>query len=89
MFNNLAYWIFLVFAVTNTFAGVWTYFYIPESGGRSFEENQAFFDAARDGGTWRVSNIIKGEFKYMPYPKPDGQDGESQPLLQRVVDQTQ
>jgi len=38
-FNNLKYWLFLVFAVTNSFAGWWTWEYTPESGGRSFEEN--------------------------------------------------
>lgn len=89
MFNNLKYWIFLVFAVTNTFAGVWTYFYTPESGGRSFEENQRFFELASDRGSWRVGRVADGEYKYMPYPKPDGRDGETQPLLQRIVDQVQ
>jgi len=87
LFNNLDYWIFLVFAVTNTIAGVWTYFYLPESGGRTFEENQEFFDAASDEKSWRVGKVRKGEYLHMPYPKPDGQDGESQPLLQRVQDQ--
>ncbi|KAI6852045.1 general substrate transporter [Hortaea werneckii] len=87
LFNNLDYWIFLVFAATNTFAGVWTFFYIPETGGRTFEENQEFFNAAKDEGTWVVGNVRKGEYKYMPYPKPDGEDGESQPLLQRIREQ--
>lgn len=89
MFNNLQYWIFLVFALTNTFAGVWSYLYIPETGGRSFEENQEFFEAAKEKGSWRVMKIGKGEYKYLPYPKPEGQDGETQPLLQRVIDQVQ
>ena len=87
LFNNLNYWIFLVFAITNTFAGVWTYIYQPECGGRSFEENQEFFEDAKEAGTWRVAKVKKGEYKKLPYPKPDGQDGESQPLLQRVRDQ--
>ncbi|KAK5706562.1 hypothetical protein LTR97_001552 [Elasticomyces elasticus] len=87
LFNNLKYWLFLVFALTNTFAGVWTYFYQPETGGRSFEENQEFFDAARKEGNWRVSKVLDGEFRKLPYPKPDGQDGETQPLLARVRDQ--
>ena len=87
MFNNLKYYIFLVFALTNTFAGVWTWAYCPESGGRSFEENQKFFEDAKEEGTWRVSKVDGGEFKYMPYPKPDGEDGESQPLLRRVAEQ--
>lgn len=87
MFNNLKYYIFLVFALSNTFAGVWTYLYCPESGGRSFEENQEFFENAKEEGTWRVSKVEKGRFKYLPYPKPDGVDGETQPLLRRVRDQ--
>jgi sugar porter (SP) family MFS transporter len=87
LFNNLDYWLFLVFGATNLFAGAWTYLYTPESGGRSFEENQEFFDSAKEEGTWRVGKVRKGEFKYMPYPKPDGEDGESQPLLQRVREQ--
>lgn len=87
LFNNLKYWLFLVFAITNTFAGVWTYLYCPESGGRSFEENQEFFESAREEGSWRVSKVHKGEFRHMPYPKPEGEDGESQPLLHRIRDQ--
>lgn len=87
MFNNLKYWIFLIFAVTNTFAGTWTYLYCPESGGRSFEENQEFFDSAKEEKTWNVNKVDEGKFKYLPYPKPEGGDGESQPLLQRVEDQ--
>ena len=87
MFNNLKYYIFLVFAFTNAFAGVWTYFYCPESGGRSFEENQEFFDKAMEEDTWVVNRVDKGRFRYLPYPKPDGEDGETQPLLQRIADQ--
>ncbi|KAF2722192.1 general substrate transporter [Polychaeton citri CBS 116435] len=89
IFNNLHYWIFFIFGFSNMFAGLWTYLYCPESGGRSFEENQEFFKAAQDAGTWRVGKVSDGEFKKLPYPKPDGQDGESQPLLQRVRDQVQ
>jgi hypothetical protein len=87
MFNNLKYWIFLVFGGTNIFAGVWTYLYCPESGGRSFEENQEFFDSAKEEKSWNVNKVDGGKFKWLPYPKPDGTDGESQPLLQRVQDQ--
>jgi len=83
----LKYWLFLVFAMTNTFAGVWTYFYQPETGGRSFEENQEFFDEAREAGSWRVGKVRDGEFRNLPYPKPDGEEGETQPLLERVRDQ--
>lgn len=89
LFNSLDYFLFLIFAATNTFAGVWTLFYLPESGGRSFEENLDFFEAAKEEGTWRVSKVRKGEWKYLPYPKPDGRGGESQPLLRRIQDQAQ
>lgn len=85
MFNNLNYWLFLVFGATNLFAGAWTYFYQPECGGRSFEENQEFFEEAKSHGTWRVDKIKRGEFKRMPYPSSD--DGETAPLLSRVRDQ--
>lgn len=87
MFNNLKYWIFLVFAITNLFAGAWTYLYCPESGGRSFEENQEFFEKAKDEKSWRIGKIEKGKYRKLPYPKPDGEDGESQPLLSRIADQ--
>lgn len=86
LFNNLNFWIFLVFAATNLFAGGWTYLYQPESGGRSFEENQKFFEEATKAGTWRVSKVSDGEYKNMPLVK-DRETGETEPLLQRVRDQ--
>ena len=89
LFNNLSYKLFAVFAATNLFAGVWTFFYMPETGGRSFDENLEFFEKAKEEGTWRVAKVGKGQWKIMPYPKPDGQDGESQPLLRRVADQVE
>ena len=89
MFNNLKFWIYLVFAATNAFAGTWTYLYTPETGGRSFEENQEFFEQAKEEGSWRVGLVQDGQFRYLPYPKPDGQDGERQPLLRRIVDQVE
>jgi len=87
LFNNLNYLLFAVFAATNLFAGAWTYFYQPESGGRSFEENGEFFEEAKKAGTWRVAKVAKGEFKKMPFPK--GDDGEEQPLLSRVRQQAE
>lgn len=87
LFNNLKYWFFLVLAFTNTFAGVWTWLYCPESGGRSFEENQGFFEEAKEAGTWRVGAVKKGEYKKMPYPAKEDEEGESAPLLRRVQDQ--
>ncbi|KAI9880534.1 MAG: hypothetical protein M1830_002574 [Pleopsidium flavum] len=81
-FNNLKYWLFLVFAVTNGFAGWWTWAYSPETGGRSFEENQQFFTDAKDDKTWLVAKVGKGEYKRMPkQEEADGEDGESAPLL--------
>ncbi|TVY57720.1 putative metabolite transport protein, partial [Lachnellula suecica] len=60
-FNNLKYWLFLVFGVTNAFAGWWTWRYSPESGGRSFEENQEFFDSAQEDGSWVVRKVDGGK----------------------------
>ncbi|KAF2190695.1 MFS monosaccharide transporter-like protein [Zopfia rhizophila CBS 207.26] len=92
MFNNLSYFIFIVFAGTNAVAGLWTWIYLPESGGRSFEENQEFFADAKEAGTWRVKKVKGGDFTRMKYPDPaideDGVvDAERVPLLRRVEDQ--
>ncbi|KAI9663222.1 MAG: hypothetical protein M1821_008270 [Bathelium mastoideum] len=88
MFNNLEYWIFLIFCATNAFAGIWTYVYLPESGNRSFEENQQFFKDAKEAGTWRVSKVKGGEYKRLPYPTSgEGDNAEREPLLNRVRDQ--
>jgi hypothetical protein len=86
MFNNLKYWIFLIFAVTNAFAGVWTYVYLPESGGRSLEDNRQFFTDASLEGTWRVAKVSGGVYKRLAY---GGTVGENEPLLQRLQDQVQ
>lgn len=92
MFNNLTYFIFIVFAATNAFAGVWTWFYLPESGGRSFEDNQQFFVDAKEEGSWQVRKIRGGEYGVMKYPNPENGgedlvDAERVPLLRRVDDQ--
>lgn len=87
LFNNLYFRIYLVFAVTNLVAGVWTYLYCPETGGRSFEENQQFFEDAKGARSWRVSKVDNGEFRWFPYSGPESKDGERQPLLRRVRDQ--
>lgn len=56
--------------------------YSPETGGRSFEENQGFFRDADEEKTWRVHKVGNGEFKGMPKPKKqNGNDTESTPLL--------
>ncbi|OAP65652.1 hypothetical protein AYL99_01624 [Fonsecaea erecta] len=65
-FDGLEYYLFLVFAGTNAFAGLWTYLYCPESGHRTFEENQEFFQAAADTGSWVVGRVVDGEFKVLP-----------------------
>jgi MFS family permease len=80
-FNNLKYWLFLVFAVTNAFAGWWTWKYSPESGGRSFEENQEFFESAKKEGNWAVGKVDGGKFKTMP--KGGDEEEENSPLLGR------
>lgn len=86
LFNNLAFWIFLIFAATNLFAGVWTWLYLPESGGRSFEDNQQFFEDAKEEGSWRVSKVAGGVYRRLAY---GGTDDENEPLLQRLQDQVQ
>jgi sugar porter (SP) family MFS transporter len=82
-FNNLKYWLFLVFAATNSFAGWWTWKYSPESGGRSFEENQEFFNSAREDGSWSVKKVDGGKFEKMPKKDNSGEDGDGErsPLL--------
>lgn len=101
MFNSLSYFIFLVFAATNAIAGIWTWIYLPETGGRAFEENIRFFEEAKEEGSWRVGKVGGGEWAKMKYPDPEGGssgvngsgngnglvDAERVPLLRRVGDQ--
>lgn len=87
LFNNLDHWIFVIFAATNAFAGLWTYFYLPESGGRSFEDNQQFFEDAKEEGTWRVAKVAGGEYRRLAYGGNVEEEGEIEPLLSRVQDQ--
>ncbi|KAF2017188.1 MFS monosaccharide transporter-like protein [Aaosphaeria arxii CBS 175.79] len=90
MFNNLSYFIFLVFAATNAVAGVWTWIYLPETGGRSFEENQQFFQDASEEASWRVAKVSGGEYATFRYPDEEGEgrvDSERVPLLSRLDDQ--
>ena len=85
MFNNLEYWLFLVFCATNAFAGWWSWLYCPESGGRTFEENQDFFKEAAERGRWGVRKVKNGEWLHMPNAEEKkGEDEEVQPLLQRI-----
>ncbi len=65
--------------MTNTFAGWWTWRYSPETGGRSFEENQEFFVSAREEGSWVVKKVDGGKFLRMPPKQQDvanAEDGE-------------
>lgn len=55
--------------------------YSPETGGRSFEDNQSFFEDAKEHDTWRVQKVNKGEFGHMPRGEKESGDGESTPLL--------
>ena len=93
-FNNLEYYLFLVFAATNAFAGLWTYLYCPESGHRTFEENQEFFKEAANKGSWMVSRVRNGDFRVLPGDEAGGDEeeadgeGEGQPKkkAQKKVD---
>ncbi|PMD57163.1 general substrate transporter [Hyaloscypha bicolor E] len=83
-FNSLKYWLFLVFAVTNIFAGWWTWKYTPESGGRSFEESQEFFNSAKEDGSWSVKRVDGGKFEKMPGDNnEEEEDCEQLPLLRQ------
>jgi sugar porter (SP) family MFS transporter len=85
-FNNLKYWLFLGFAFTNAFAGWWTWKYSPETGRRSFEENQEFFNRAQEDNSWVVKKVNGGKFKKMPNVRREGvNDGERSPLLRRHI----
>jgi hypothetical protein len=54
--------------------------YSPETGIRSFQENQAFFEDAREHDTWRVQKVNRGEFRHLPRRTKEG-DPEREPLL--------
>lgn len=77
LFNSVQYWLFLVFGLTNLFAGIWTWFYLPETGGRSFEDNQGFFDSAWEKKSWRVKKVDK-EFLGMPSGGSSDEDGQDE-----------
>lgn len=73
LFNSIQYWLFLVFGLTNLFASIWTYVYLPETGGRSFEDNQGFFQTAREEKSWVVQKVDK-EFLDMPQNNDSDED---------------
>ena len=75
-FNNLKYWLFAVFFGTNMLSGVWTWMYCPESGHRTFEENQQFFTEADEKGSWSVHRVRGGIYRRLPREEDkDGEDG--------------
>jgi hypothetical protein len=59
--------------------------YLPESGGRSFEENQGFFNDAKEAGTWRVNKVKGGVLTKLPHGGES--NAEIMPLLSRLEDQ--
>lgn len=75
-FNRLEFVLLLVFAATNALAGILTYLFVPESGWRTFEENQEFFRRAAEEGSWRVKRAADGVFGDLPHVKDDGERGQ-------------
>lgn len=67
-FNNLKFWLFFVFAATNLLAGLLVWAFLPETGGRSFQENQQFFVLARERKSWFVHKVDNGSFLSLPPP---------------------
>ncbi len=73
--------------------------YLPESGHRTFEENQEFYKEAAEAGTWSVRVVEDGAYRRLPseknadgvreqdeqaQAKKNGQNGEREPLLERA-----
>lgn len=83
LFNSISAWLFLCFAGTNLIAGVWTWLYLPETGGRSFEDNQAFFTTAREKGAWRVRAADR-EFLQMPDAQQSEDDDDNEEANERT-----
>lgn len=76
-FNHLKYWLFFVFAITNTIAGLFTWLFSPETGGRSFEENQAFFTSAREDKSCLVMRVGGGRYlRLLPNSEDDSEYAE-------------
>lgn len=73
-FNSLQYLLLLVFAATNLLAGALTWVFCPETGVRSFEDNQAFFTAAAQQATWVVRSVQDGEFAHLPAADHQGEE---------------
>lgn len=65
-FQSLEYFLLLVFAATNAVAAALTWLFCPETGVRTFEENQEFFELASDKGSWVVRSVDGGKFAVLP-----------------------
>lgn len=77
-FNNLEYFLLLVFAATNAIAWILTYLYCPESGHRTFEENQEFFKEAAAEHSWFVARVGKGRFRSLPTVEAEDEQREQE-----------
>ena len=84
MFNNLKYWLFLVFCPTNAFAGWWSWLYCPESWGGMRRIRTSLRRQRRGRGG--VRKVKKPEWPHMPDAEEKDQDSESEPLLSRAMD---
>ncbi|KAI1658759.1 general substrate transporter [Daldinia decipiens] len=67
-FNNLKFWLFFIFAATNLLAGLLVWAFLPETGGRSFQDNQQFFVLAKERKSWFVHKVDNGSFLTLPPP---------------------
>ena len=55
-------------------SGVWTWLYCPESGNRTFEENQEFFWEAAEKGSWSVHRVKGGRWRRLPDYDENGEE---------------
>lgn len=59
----------------------------PETGGRAFEDNQAFFIAAAEQHSWRVGKVADGKYRHFPGATKESGADEEEPLLGRLREQ--
>ncbi|KAI8960233.1 general substrate transporter [Daldinia sp. FL1419] len=65
-FNCWKHRVFVIFAVSNLVVALFVWLFLPETGGRSFQENQQFFVLAKERGTPVVSKV---DINYLALPK--------------------
>ncbi|KAI0101162.1 general substrate transporter [Daldinia grandis] len=65
-FNHLKFWLFFVFAISNLSAGLLVWLFLPETGRRSFQDNQQFFVLAKEQKSWLVHKVDNGSFLKLP-----------------------